>query len=360
MTRRLLTALAAALVSGLAVVALATADPSAPEATGEAATGALSLAAAAGDTAILSAARMVPGDERTGTVTIRNTGEAPGTLLLTRDALHDPAGLNGGRLGETLRLRVEEVGGASLYTGPLAELAALPVGSLAAGSARTFRLTASWPDGGIPAGPAAGDNALQGASVRVDYAWLTEEVVTPARPTPTPTPTPVTATPTPAPVTAVPPTPSTGSGPTSASPSATSPAPSSTTPPAEQVVVLPQTAASGVRLSIGRVGLRARGRVAIRLGCPITCRVRLAGRLDDGRKRRARVLRDGKVLRGETVTRSLAARRSVRLSVPLTPRARALMNRQLTRYKRAGLTITAYVRANGRTTTTVRRIALRN
>jgi hypothetical protein len=46
--------------------------------------------------------------------------------------------------------------------------------------------------------------------------------------------------------------------------------------------------------------------------------------------------------------------------VPLTPRARALMNRQLTRYKRAGLTITAYVRANGRTTTTVRRTALRN
>jgi hypothetical protein len=354
-TRRLLTALAAALVSALAVVALATADPSAPEATGEAATGALSLAAAAGDTAILSAARMVPGDERTGTVTIRNTGGAPGTLLLTRDALHDPAGPSGGRLGEILRLRVEEVGGASLYTGPLAELAALPVGSLAAGTARTFRLTASWPDGGIPAGPASGDNALQGASVRVDYAWLTEEVVNPARPTPTPAP--VTATPTP--VTAVPPTPSTGSGPTSASPSATSPAPSSTTPPADQVVVLPQTA-SGVRLSIGRVGLRARGRVAIRLGCPTTCRVRLAGRLDDGRKRRARVLRNGKVLRGETVTRSLAARRSVRLSVPLTPRARALMNRQLTRYKRAGLTITAYVRANGRTTTTVRRIALRN
>ena len=356
MTRRLLTALVAALVSALAVVALATADPSAPEATGEAATGALSLAAAAGDTSILSAERMVPGEERTGTVTIRNTGEAAGTLLLIREALHDPAGPNGGRLGEALRLRVDEVGGASLYTGPLAELAALPVGSLAAGAARSFRLTASWPDGGIPAGPASGDNALQGASVRVDYAWLTEAVVSPVRPTPTPAP--VTATPTPAPVTAVPPTPSTGSGPTSATPSSTPR--SSTTPPADRVEVLPQTAASGVRLSIGRVGLRARGRVAIRLGCPTTCRVRLSGRLDDGRKRRAKVLRNGKVLRGETVTRSLGAGRSVRLSVPLTPQARALMNRQLTRHKRAGLTITAYVRAGGRTTTTVRRIALRN
>jgi hypothetical protein len=342
-TRRLLTALVATLASALAVVALATADPSAPEATGEAASGALSLATAAGGTAILSAERMVPGDERTGTVTIRNTGEAPGTLLLTREALHDPAGPNGGRLGEALRLRVEEVGGTPLYTGPLAELAALPVGSLAAGAARTFRLTASWPDGGIPAGPASGDNALQGASVRVDYAWITEEPA--GRATPTPTPAPVTTAPAPAPVTAAPPA-------RSAAPPAT-PAP-------DRIEVLPRTASSGVRLSIGRVGLRARGRVAIRLGCPTTCRVRLTGRLDDGRKRRARVLRRGKVLKGETVTRALAARRTVRLSVPLTPRARALMNRQLRRHKRAGLTITAYVRANGRTTTTVRRIALRN
>jgi hypothetical protein len=88
--------------------------------------------------------------------------------------------------------------------------------------------------------------------------------------------------------------------------------------------------------------------------------VRLTGRLDDGRKRRARVLVPGKVLRGETVTRALAAGRTVRLSVPLTPRARALMNRQLRSRGRAGLTVTAYVRAGGRTTTTVRRISLRN
>ena len=317
--RRLLTALAAAVASALAVVALATAEPSAPEATGEAATGALSLAAAAGDTAILSAvAHDARGRGTSGTVTIRNTGEAPGTLLLTRDALHDPAGPDGGRLGETLRLRVEEVGGASLYTGPLAELAALPVGSLAAGRRAHLpphRVVARRRDprrSGVRRQRAAGRVRARrlrlahrgGRHARRGRRRHRRPSATPRR-RPSPPSRPHRSTGRARRPRALPPV----------------PAPSSTTPPAEQGRrCCPRRRPRGDRLSIGRVGLRARDRVAIRLGCPTTCRVRLAGRLDDGRKHRARVLQRGKVLRGETVSR--VARRAALgpAGVPLTPR----------------------------------------
>jgi hypothetical protein len=353
---RIAVAAAAVLASALGVAALATADPSTPEATGVAASGAMSLGASDGDS-ILSARHMLPGGEATGTVTIRNTGDSAGTLALVRDALVDAPGPNGGRLAGALQLRVEEVVAGvdtPLFSGPLSELASLPVGPVAVGGARTFRLTARWPDGGTPAGPASGDNALQGASVRVDYAWVTEAV--PSIVTPTPTPPPATpATPArPAPTTTAPTTtaPITGSP----SPAAATDASPSTS---DRVEVLPEVVRSGVRVRLGQVGLSSRGRVNVTVTCPSACGARISGRLDDGSPRRAPVLRRSGVLRGERLTRSIGAQRPVRLTLSLTPRARALLGRQVRRRGRVGLTIRVRARAGGRTTTTVRRITQR-
>lgn len=45
------------------------------------------------------------------------------------------------------------------------------VGSLASTASETYTFEVVFPDNGAPGGPAVGDNAYQGSSVTVDYAW---------------------------------------------------------------------------------------------------------------------------------------------------------------------------------------------
>ena len=100
----------------------------------------------------------------------------------------DTPGRFGGRLSDALLLRVEEVGGGS-WTGPLAGPDALDLGVMEPGEGRSYRLTLTLPD----TGPAGRDNAVQGSSVTIDWAWATESVGPPAAPRRRPRP------PTPAP-----------------------------------------------------------------------------------------------------------------------------------------------------------------
>ena len=46
-----------------------------------------------------------------------------------------------------------------------------PAGTIAAGGNRTYKFTVTFPDGGVPSGPDAGDNLYKGDSVTVDYNW---------------------------------------------------------------------------------------------------------------------------------------------------------------------------------------------
>src|SRR5206468_12799129 len=109
--------------------------------------------------------------------------------------LTDVPGRGGGRLSRALVLRIARVGGTAVWTGPLADEPTLDLGALPAGASRSYRLTVTLPDTGRPPGPLAGDNALMGSSVTVDWLWGVEAG---AAATPTPTPGPG-ATPTPGP-----------------------------------------------------------------------------------------------------------------------------------------------------------------
>jgi hypothetical protein len=166
-----------------------------------AAAGEIRLASPDDGTAVLTASHMVPGDAVSGTVTLANTGDADGDLQLDRTAVVDSLGAGGGRLSGALRVEVDDVTGGMpqpVFDGALDQFDDLTFGRLAAGEQRTYRLTARLPDRGLPPGPMAGDNALQGATTQVDWTWHAEPMPGPAA-TPTPTPSPAV---TPAPTTA--------------------------------------------------------------------------------------------------------------------------------------------------------------
>ena len=107
-----------------------------------------------------------PGQSVAGNVALANVGESRGRLTLLRTRMVDTPGRFGGRLSDALLLRVEEVGGGS-WTGPLAGPDALDLGIMEPGEGRSYRLTLTLPD----TGPAGRDNAVQGSSVTIDWAW---------------------------------------------------------------------------------------------------------------------------------------------------------------------------------------------
>src|SRR5690242_18835724 len=90
-----------------------------------AATGALSLPNSRANAAIFGAEGMVPGQSITGDVTLGNTGEQAGRLMLSRSALAETPGAGGGKLSEVLLVRVDDVTGGTpreVVTGKLAGL----------------------------------------------------------------------------------------------------------------------------------------------------------------------------------------------------------------------------------------------
>jgi hypothetical protein len=84
----------------------------------------------------------------------------------------DNPGQNGGLLSQGLNLAVEDLTkGVTIFSGQLGVLDDRALGALAAGEARTYRFTATLPDGGAPLKANTGDNAYMGSSVTVRYAW---------------------------------------------------------------------------------------------------------------------------------------------------------------------------------------------
>jgi spore coat-associated protein N len=140
------------------------------------ANGTLSLSNSLNGAAVLSAQNLKPGDSRSGQVIFTNTGTLDGAFSLTQSNLADTPGPYGGRLSDGLQLSVEQISGggstvSSVYSGVLSGLGSRQLGTLAAGESRSYRFTASFPDGGHPPAPGAGDNGFQRSSVQVDYVW---------------------------------------------------------------------------------------------------------------------------------------------------------------------------------------------
>jgi spore coat-associated protein N len=138
--------------------------------------------------AILGAGAMRPGTSVSGSVTIANTGDLAGAFRLAAGDASDQPGQGGGRLSDRLLLQIFDVTAPAtpvpVWSGPLSALTDLDLGSFAGAQARTYRLTASFPD----AGPGA-DNAYAGASTSVRLVWTaTADAPAPAPPGPPPAP----------------------------------------------------------------------------------------------------------------------------------------------------------------------------
>jgi hypothetical protein len=174
--RRLVPILVLVTLAALAAVALARVGSApAARATAVAATGSFEVTNSDGGGPIFAATNIGPGGSADGTVTIEDTGSTAATLTLHRGKLLDTPGLGGGTLSDRLLLAVVDITAPAVphtvYAGPLATMPDQPAGKLEPGEARTFEFTATLPEGGEP----SLENALQGASTTVSYAWVAEE-----------------------------------------------------------------------------------------------------------------------------------------------------------------------------------------
>jgi hypothetical protein len=121
----------------------------------------IQLSSSAPGQAIVAASGMRPGDSRQGTISIGNKGTAAGTVTLRA------TGLTGTALAAAIDLKVEDTtGGGSTqkWSGKLGSFTSVGLGSFAAASTRTYRITLSWP-------AALNEASLQGASTSLTFQW---------------------------------------------------------------------------------------------------------------------------------------------------------------------------------------------
>jgi hypothetical protein len=116
----------------------------------------------AGGGAQLSIAGMVPGESRSATVRVANTGAASAAFsLAVRTA--DRVGAGGGALSDALILRIESARGAVLYSGPIGQVPRLGLGDLGAGAERAYRFAVTL--------PSEVGNEVEGAALSAGFAW---------------------------------------------------------------------------------------------------------------------------------------------------------------------------------------------
>jgi hypothetical protein len=337
--RRLAAVVVAALVSVVAVAAgaLARERPAEMEQLA-AASGTLALSNSAADTAIITAHGLMPGEAATGQITLGNTGEAAGLLVLARTAITDVPGPNGGRLSDALTLLIEDVTAPAapreVFYGEVGGLERVALDALAGGARRTYRFTVEFPD----TGPGGADNAYIGSAVRFDYEWRAEALALPPAATPTPAPGPG------------------GNG-------VVPPPGGGTTPPAGPGGKTPNDPSKAPIIYLRIPHQRVMHTDAVRLyaRCSYRCRVKFSGRAETAprakRATRRPLLRRG-VFRGEQTKRRIGVKKQKLLKLKLTRRGRATLRRQLDTKARVGVVIRARVKGKYGTRTVKRRIVL--
>jgi spore coat-associated protein N len=139
---------------------------------------------------LFQASNMVPGGSTSGNVTITNADAIDGDFVLTESNLIDTTpGTGGASLAQQLLLKIEDVtNSASPVTiypidnpnGPvdskLSDIGTLHVATLHPGEARTYKFTATFPDGGVPLTPTTGDNVFKGSAMSVDFGWSSTSI----------------------------------------------------------------------------------------------------------------------------------------------------------------------------------------
>jgi uncharacterized membrane protein YgcG len=111
---------------------------------------------------ILTVSGMKPGASAIGTVTLTNSGTVAGDFTLSSSNLAQTQGLAG-----QLDLLVQDITNVgapvAVYVGKLGAMPSKPLGSFAAGTARTYRFTVTL--------PLATGNAFQNATASIEYDW---------------------------------------------------------------------------------------------------------------------------------------------------------------------------------------------
>jgi spore coat-associated protein N len=120
--------------------------------------------------AILTAAKMKPGDTQSGTVTITNDGDLDGVFSLSTSGLSDTPAAPA--FSDKLDLVItDQTTSTEVYDGKLGAVpAGVALGTFAPGDAHTYEFVVTFPDGG----PGA-DNAYKGASTSIDFDWVSTE-----------------------------------------------------------------------------------------------------------------------------------------------------------------------------------------
>ena len=317
----------------LGIAAGASALPRNPELGRMAAEGPVKISSSKNGVALLQGTGIKPGDSVSGLITLSNKGDKTGKLSLLISGVRDRPGLYGGRLSTVLRLRVDDLTshGPPVET-TLNRTTPLALADLKGRQARTYKVTATFPDGGIPAGPTLGDNAQQGSSVEVALAWnLTErDPVVPKPPLP-PQPVPGLVTGSQLPF------PDTG-------------------PP--KLVTL--------RVPAQRV-IKPR-KLNVYASCELRCKLRFSARIDNAPKpaktghkaKRRRVLMGKHVIKkaNKWVTLKRIGKQK-RYSLALTKKALRKLTSQLHRKGRAGITVTARMHSAAGNRVVRRRIVMR-
>ncbi len=110
--------------------------------------------------AILTVADLLPGESATGTVEITNVGDAEGDFSMTSsnlvDTPADPA------FSSVLSLVVND-GTADVYTGPLADVGTVDLGTWQPDESHTYTFTVTF--------DAAAGNEFQSAQTTLDFTW---------------------------------------------------------------------------------------------------------------------------------------------------------------------------------------------
>ncbi len=296
-----------------------------------AAVGPVTLSSSKPGVAILHADGLRPGEKVAGILSLTNKGDKPGVLALAVTGRRDRPGAYGGRLGNVLRLKVEDMSGRTPAREAVVNQAStFALGTMVGRETRNYRVTATFPDGGIPPTPFTGDNALQGSSVELALQWnLTAPDPVPTRPPSTP--------------------------------------PAKPGPPVEPT--LPPGAGKRPLLLTLRVPkqrvLKPRGLKAY-AKCQIKCKVRFTARTDNapvkkkGKKlKKRKTLQKKKLLKGERKWHKLRAGKTQRIFLKMRPKARRKLKRRLHTHGRVGITIVAHMRSAAGTRTAKRRIVMR-
>jgi spore coat-associated protein N len=121
------------------------------------ATGSLTQDNSKANAAIFDVVNLKPGDTVAGEVTITNSGSLPAVFSLSETAD------NGFVTESNLQMRISEVGGGQVFAGTFGTAGVQPLGTFAAGEARTYRFSVVL--------DAGAGNAEQGRTATADYVW---------------------------------------------------------------------------------------------------------------------------------------------------------------------------------------------